>query len=60
MIKCEDKRILDPETLQTALKDLNIEFEVFEKNKLVDDEQYLVFGSFSVAESFLKETGFEK
>lgn len=60
IIECDDYRIMDKRKLQEQLAELKITYSDFSKLKIKEDENYLVFGSFSVAESFLKETGFEK
>ena len=52
IIEIDDKRAEDKRKLEDAFKALDIEFSMFEKIAL--DEKYLVFGSFSVVESFLK------
>lgn len=53
IIDVVDSRIEKRENLQSALEDLEIEFCDF--NGIVASESYLLFGSFSVAEQFLKE-----
>ncbi|WP_428737955.1 bifunctional folylpolyglutamate synthase/dihydrofolate synthase [Sulfurimonas sp.] len=52
VIKVVDSRIEKRENLESALIELNISFKQFEK--VDDNESYLVFGSFSVVEEFLK------
>ena len=52
VIEVVDSRIEKRENLESALIDLNISFKQFEK--IDDNESYLVFGSFSVVEEFLK------
>lgn len=52
IIDVDEGRIAPREKLETALKDLGISFGAFEA--ICDDKEYLVFGSFSVAETFLK------
>ena len=52
IIEIDDKRAEDKRKLEDAFKALDIEFLMFEKIAL--DKKYLVFGSFSVVESFLK------
>ena len=54
IIDVKGDRVADKESLQKALKLLKIPYEEFSKDKMSDDEEYLVFGSFSVAETFLK------
>jgi len=52
IIEIDDERILSKELLQNALNSLEIKYTSF---KNVDNEyEYLVFGSFSVVEQFLK------
>lgn len=52
IIDIKDKRIEIKATLQTVLTDLEIEYQSFKK---IDKEnKYLVFGSFSVVEEFLR------
>jgi dihydrofolate synthase/folylpolyglutamate synthase len=60
IISCEDQRILEKEQLTNSLEKLGMAYSDFEVSKMDKQKDYLVFGSFSVAESFLKETGFEK
>jgi len=52
IIKVEDSRIEKPELLKEALSDLGIEYMPFKE--IEEKKRYLVFGSFSVAEAFLK------
>lgn len=52
IIEVNEGRIVARSELESALKDLNISFTSFEKIR--EDKEYLVFGSFSVAETFLK------
>ncbi|MEA2074026.1 MAG: bifunctional folylpolyglutamate synthase/dihydrofolate synthase [Campylobacterota bacterium] len=52
IIKIEDERAESLEIMEESLDKIGIKYQNFEK--LRDDEKYLVFGSFSVAESFLK------
>ena len=53
VITVEDVRIESKEKLMAVLKELDLEYVAFD-NSIKSDEEYLVFGSFSVAESFLK------
>jgi dihydrofolate synthase/folylpolyglutamate synthase len=48
-----NNRIENIETLKNILEELNISYETF--NKIDNDKKYLVYGSFSVVEKFLKE-----
>jgi len=50
IISIEDDRIVSRGDLEEAIIKNGLEFRTFEK--VVDDENYLVFGSFSVAEAF--------
>lgn len=53
LIKVKEERIEEMQTMHKALEDLKIEYKDF---RGVDKEyRYLVFGSFSVVEAFLKE-----
>ncbi len=52
IINISDDRIEIKEELQKVLTDLKIEYEPF--TKIIEDEKYLVFGSFRVVEEFLK------
>lgn len=60
IITCDDKRVLEKEVLEKTLKALKIDFEEFKKEKITKDKEYLVYGSFSVVESFLKKSELEK
>lgn len=52
IIDVDEGRIVVREKLETVLKDLGISFGAF--GEICDDKEYLVFGSFCVAETFLK------
>jgi len=52
IINIDNQRLESLELMQNTLQDLDIKYKIFEKTK--EDEQYLVFGSFSVVEEFLK------
>ncbi len=52
IIDVDEGRIVPREKLETVLSDLGISFATF--GEICDDKEYLVFGSFSVAETFLK------
>jgi len=52
IIEIDQKRVESRAKLQRALNDLKIQYSKFEK--IERDENYLVFGSFSVVEEFLK------
>ena len=53
IISIESKRGLLVEKLQTTLNELRIQWSMY--NSVESEEEYLVFGSFSVVEAFLKE-----
>jgi len=53
IIDVKDERIEKRDKLTEAMKDLEIEYKKFQR--VSADEDYLVFGSFSVVEAFLKE-----
>ncbi|MDP3464157.1 MAG: bifunctional folylpolyglutamate synthase/dihydrofolate synthase [Sulfuricurvum sp.] len=52
IIEVDEARIVERELLEAALRELAIEYSPFET--INDKREYLVFGSFSVAETFLK------
>lgn len=52
IIEVDDVRAEDIKKLEDVLRTLEIDFSLFEK--ISPDKKYLVFGSFSVVESFLK------
>ncbi|MDO9207215.1 MAG: bifunctional folylpolyglutamate synthase/dihydrofolate synthase, partial [Sulfuricurvum sp.] len=52
IIEVDEARIVERELLEAALRELAIEYRSFET--INDKREYLVFGSFSVAETFLK------
>lgn len=52
IIDVEESRIVERRVLEAVLCDLGIEFQTFESTD--KEKEYLVFGSFSVAETFLK------
>lgn len=52
IIDVDEARIAPRDQLENALNELQIEFRSFEA--IDQDKEYLVFGSFSVAETFLK------
>lgn len=52
IIEVDEARIVNMSLLENALGDLNIVYRPF--NAIEADKKYLVFGSFSVAETFLK------
>lgn len=52
IIDVEEARIVERRVLEAALGDLGIVFQTFESIR--KEKEYLVFGSFSVAETFLK------
>lgn len=55
IINVLDDRILETHLLEEVLKSLRIEFEYFEIKEMKMQEEYLVFGSFSVIKQFLEE-----
>jgi dihydrofolate synthase / folylpolyglutamate synthase len=57
IIKIDSPRALSLEKLENALNELQIDYDFFNKT-VYDNEKYLVFGSFSVVESFLKAMEF--
>ena len=52
VLEIDDNRIENKQLLENALKDLEIEFKYFSQIQKL--QKYLVFGSFSVAEKFLR------
>jgi len=59
IIEVVNQRVEEMQKIQNALDDLNIKHTIFKEIK--EEQNYLVFGSFSVAEKFLKEhTGVAK
>ena len=54
IIPIESQRATTLEEIEKALKIVDLEYSYFE-NKIDDDEDYLVFGSFYVVEAFLRE-----
>lgn len=52
IIEVDNQRVEDIEKIEKALDDLDIKHTIFKEIK--DDKNYLVFGSFSVVEKFLK------
>lgn len=54
IIPIDSPRAVNLEKLETTLKELEIDYGFFD-NKIDSDKKYLVFGSFSVVEAFLKE-----
>ena len=55
IIDVDDDRIVKKENLQDAISKLNLKYKDFKKCDF--DEDYLIFGSFSVVETFLKMQG---
>ncbi len=53
IIAIEDKRIESTEILKTTIENLNMKYKLFKE--INPSSNYLVFGSFSVAEAFLRE-----
>lgn len=54
IIPIDSPRAVNLEKLEITLKELEIDYGFFD-NKIDSDKKYLVFGSFSVVEAFLKE-----
>lgn len=54
ILEIQNKRVLALATLQTTLDELNIQHSIF--TTLQDNKNYLVFGSFSVIEEFIKRS----
>lgn len=52
IIEVDEARIVEQELLESALQNLGIRYCTFQKIR--EDKKYLVFGSFSVAEAFIK------
>jgi len=52
ILKLKNTRVVPLEVLQSTLESLNMPYKIF--TSLSQDKKYLVFGSFSVAEEFLK------
>ena len=52
IIEVDEGRIVEKDLLESALQELKIAYSMFET--IDDNKEYLVFGSFSVAEEFLK------
>lgn len=52
IIEVDEVRIVEQELLESALHNLGIRYCTFQKIR--EDKKYLVFGSFSVAEAFIK------
>jgi len=55
IIECDDKRIVEKNVLISKINNLCLNINSFDIMKLNIDDDYLVFGSFIVIESFLKE-----
>jgi dihydrofolate synthase / folylpolyglutamate synthase len=52
IIEVDEARIVERELLESVLRELGIDYRLF--NEIKEKNKYLVFGSFSVAEAFLK------
>jgi len=52
IIEIEGERVEELEILKSVIKEMNFDFKLF--SQLQEDKNYLVFGSFSVVEAFLK------
>lgn len=57
IIEVKNDRIIQISKLKGIIEDLGIEVEVFTPSLLNENEEYLVFGSFSVIKQFLEESG---
>ena len=55
IIKCDDPRIVETETLEVFIKSLCLNINYFDIMNIRENEDYLVFGSFIVVENFLKD-----
>jgi len=55
IIDCEDKRIVSRQRLENCILDLSLNINSFDIMNLYQKNNYLIFGSFLVVESFLKE-----
>ena len=53
LIEIEDKRVEELETLKAVINNIGFDCKLF--SKIEKEKNYLVFGSFSVVEKFLKE-----
>ncbi|MBI3874115.1 MAG: bifunctional folylpolyglutamate synthase/dihydrofolate synthase [Arcobacter sp.] len=53
IIKCEDERMVDINILYSVIKDLSIKVDNYSPKMLNNNEEYLIFGSFKVVETFL-------
>ena len=56
IIDIDDERAVNKEELKRVLKKLEIKYKDFDIKNINSDKTYLVFGSFKVAETFLKKT----
>ena len=56
IIAVDEGRIVEKDLLESALCELEIAYSIFET--IDDNKEYLVFGSFSVAEAFLKRLSY--
>lgn len=57
IIEVKNDRIIEISKLKSIIEDLDIDFEVFNPLMMSENEEYLVFGSFSVIKQFLEESG---
>ncbi|BCD62743.1 dihydrofolate synthase / folylpolyglutamate synthase [Nitratiruptor sp. YY08-26] len=55
ILPVKNERIVAPQKLQDALEELGLRYRFFER--VLPEESYLVFGSFSVVEEFVKRCG---
>jgi dihydrofolate synthase / folylpolyglutamate synthase len=56
VIKCDDERIVNIEILLNTIKSLGLEGRIFDFSQIIDSEEYLVFGSFKVIETFISNS----
>ena len=54
ILPIDSQRATTLEEIENALQTVGLEYSYFE-NKMDEDEDYLVFGSFYVVEAFLKQ-----
>lgn len=57
IIEVKNERIIEIYKLKSIIKDLGVDFEIFNPLMMNENEEYLVFGSFSVIKQFLEESG---
>lgn len=57
IIEVKNDRIIEISKLKSIIEELGIDFEVFNPLMMDENEEYLIFGSFSVIKQFLEESG---